>query len=147
MMAPRQLTTRQRQVVRALFIPQPEIGASTPPLRAMRRNPPAARALMSEKVREFVAQSTLDFLLPKRPQPRIEPHQGTPWKCQAGRGPQPRIPLDAHPLGQRRGSHAAKQHARIREQRLHWLGIGLHHERRRRCLAEMRAISPPEKPL
>lgn len=85
-MAPRHYATWQRQVVCSLFVPQAEIVARTPPLRAMRRNFSTARTLVREKVREFVTQSTLDFLLPKCPQPRIQPHQGTPWKSEAGCG-------------------------------------------------------------
>ena len=75
MMTPRDHPARQRQIVRALFIRQPEVAARATPLRAVRCDLAPAHALVREEVREFVTQRALDFRVAKFTQPGIQPHE------------------------------------------------------------------------
>ena len=129
MMAARHHATRQRQIVRALFIPQPKVATCTPPLRAVRCDPAPAGTLVCEKMREFVTKRALDFGIAKFTQPGIQPHERTPRKREARRGAQPRIPLHPHAPGQRHRAYTAKQSTRFGQQRVLLLGNHFHDDR------------------
>ena len=74
-MTPRDFPTRQREIVRALFIGQTEVAARPPPLGAVWGDPAPARALVCEQVSEFVEKCAPDFGVAKFPQFRIQPHE------------------------------------------------------------------------
>jgi len=52
---------REREIVAALFIRDSQIAASLPPLGAMGQDAPPTGAKLSEDMREFMAQSAIDF--------------------------------------------------------------------------------------
>ena len=65
----------QREIVAALFIVQPELLASSAPLASMCGDAASACAMMREKVREFVAQCAVDFIVAKFAEARVERHE------------------------------------------------------------------------
>ena len=67
--APGYYSPRQREIVAALLIVDPEIPACLLPLRAVRRNAPPPGTMMREKMGKFVTQCAVNFLSAKCGQP------------------------------------------------------------------------------
>jgi hypothetical protein len=52
---------RKWQIVTALLVSDPQIGASLPPLRAMSQNPSSASAKLGKNMCQLVPQGPIDF--------------------------------------------------------------------------------------
>ena len=83
---------RQRKVVRSLFTRQAEVGAGLLPFLSVGIDPLSSHTILSEEVRELVAQRAIDLVVSKDRQPRIERDQVTAGKSHARGVAQPRIP-------------------------------------------------------
>lgn len=59
------LPARQREIVAALFVGQPEVAAGARPLGSVRCDAAASGAVMREEVREFVAERAVHFAVAK----------------------------------------------------------------------------------
>lgn len=73
------LSTREREVVAAFFVHQPEVHASRPPLATVRGDAASPGAVVREKVREFVAKRAVDFFVAENAEARVQVHE-----CLAG---------------------------------------------------------------
>jgi len=81
-----------------------EIGASSLPFRAVRRNPPAAGPKLREQMGQLVAQSAINFNFSVRTEPAIEQDPRGPEFGATRGAAQTRRPFHLHPRGQRCGS-------------------------------------------
>ncbi len=140
MMTPRDFPTRQREVVRSLFIRQSEVRACATPLRTMRGDSASARAFVSEEVGEFVEQRATDFRVAKFTQPRIQPHERAARKCEPGGAAHAGVPFEADPLRECWRTDGTQQRTGFLKEWLPWLGDNFHLLRRSAYLASRRTI-------
>ena len=104
----RQLPTGQRQVVAAALAGDAQVRARLPPFRPVRRDPPATRTLVSQKMRQFATQRPVD-LVGEFLEPGIERHLRLRIARQTGRRGQPPVPAHRHPPGQTSAATARPQ--------------------------------------
>jgi len=103
---------RQREVVAALFIGEPEFAAGAAPLGAVRLDAAAAGAEMSDEMRKLMAQGFVHFLDAELEQLRIHAHEAAGVMGLAGGGAQPGMPADLYLRGEFVAADPAQQCAR-----------------------------------
>jgi hypothetical protein len=104
---------RQREIVAALLVRQPEVVACLAPLRSMRRDTPPACAVVCEQMRQLVPQGAIDFPIAKLAQPWIERDErprGLRGPCSAAHA---RIPNHAHFSRKRTAAERSEELARV----------------------------------
>ena len=95
---------RKWQLVTAILIANPQIGACPSPFRAVRQNTPPARACLREQMCQFVAESPIDFCVAVCGQPAVQPNASISVFGATGRGTQARRPLDDDLFGENGGT-------------------------------------------
>ena len=82
----------------ARFVRDPQLRASAPPLRAVRRDPTGSAPVAPEcrQVRQLVTKRAF-HLAGELGQARVESDQGALWECLSRRAAQARVPARRYP--------------------------------------------------
>ncbi len=105
----RNAVARQREIVRALFPGQAQVGACLFPLTPMRIDPLPPHPVLREQMREFVAKSAIDLFIAEDREPRVQRDQVATRKCHTRRISQPGIPSKHQFAGQGGSTGVAKE--------------------------------------